>query len=132
MHSQKHDRPLIVLVTKFDVWSFLMDESHLDPPWVPRKDGRICALDLNRIDQVSNQVRGVLWKYSPELVAAAESFAEKFVYLPVSAPGRGPEVDEESGEIAGIRPRDIQPVWTEVPLLLTLCRWDRGVIAFTN
>lgn len=128
-HSQKHRRPLIVLVTKFDVWSFMLGKSNLDSPWITNRDKPICALDLGRITRISGQVRKALLKCSPEFVAAAESFAEKVVYLPVSATGRGPEVDETSGEIAGIRPRDIQPIWADIPLLLTFCCWDRGLIA---
>jgi len=63
----------------------------------------------------------------PEIVAAAEGFAADLTFIPVSATGRAPEVDEKTG-ILGIRPRDMAPYWVEVPLLHAISRWCPGLI----
>jgi len=39
-------------------------------------------------------------------------------------------LDPETDQIAGIRPRDINPMWAEVPLLVALARWGGGMIPF--
>lgn len=128
--DQKHPRPLIVIVTKYDAWWPLLGRERLDVPWGKTRSG-VCALMMSTIQETSKQVRQLLWRYSPEIVAAAESFAENVLYVPVSATGRGPERDAATGTW-GIRPRDINPMWTEVPLLVTLAKWGGGMIAYTN
>jgi hypothetical protein len=63
----------------------------------------------------------------PEIVTAAESFAQRVVYVPVSALGRSPLEHPDNGDLA-IRPRDIKPMWATVPLLYGLCRWVSGIV----
>jgi hypothetical protein len=84
-------------------------------------------MNLEAIEQMSSRLRALLWKLSPEIVSAAESFAEQVLYLPVSATGRSPEIDPATGA-KGFRPRDIHPQWVEVPLLYTLSRWVDGLV----
>jgi hypothetical protein len=78
---------------------------------------------------VSKKMRSVLWELCPEIVATAEGFASEVLYVPVSATGRGPEIDPETG-IEGMRPRDMSPIWVEVPLLYALCKWMRGIVPY--
>ena len=75
------------------------------------------------------EVARVSWKLCPEIVSAAESFAEQVIYIPVSATADSPEVDPKSG-LFGIRPRDIDPMWAEVPLLYVLSRWLEGLVPY--
>jgi hypothetical protein len=49
----------------------------------------------------------------------------------VSALGRGPEVDSTSGLLT-IRPRDVAPMWAEVPMLYALHRSVPGLIVPAN
>ncbi len=130
--SQKHNRPLIVIVTKYDVWGPMIGKKRIDPPWVNLENRSHGALDMSVIDETSRKVRDLLWEYSPEIVSAAEAFAERVVYVPVSATGCSPELDPETGKIAGIRPRDINPMWAEVPLLVALARWGGGMIPYVR
>jgi len=126
-HNEKLSRPLVVVVSKFDAWSCLLNEEELRPPWVQRKTGDSCLLDLDYIDHISKQVRSLLWELSPEIVSAAESFAKQVYYLPVSATGGPPEKDPNTGML-GFRPQNIKPIWVEVPMLYALCRWMRGMV----
>jgi len=127
--NARHRRPLVVIVTKFDAWSTLLNTQSLESPWVPTNSPNLCAMDLDRIEAISCEVRSLLDRLSPEIVAAAEGFAERVVYIPVSALGRAPTVDAETG-LLGIRPKDIQPIWAEVPFLYTMARWMGGVIPY--
>ena len=65
--------------------------------------------------------------HAPEFVNAAEGFAEKVIYIPVSALGVGPEVDPDTGGL-GVRPNDVAPNWAEVPLLYLLSLTGAGLI----
>ena len=69
--------PLIVGVTKWDVWRKLM-KSDLDLDTLPlsEKNGRP-AIDMNAVREVSKQVRDWLQSACPEIINAAESQAEK-------------------------------------------------------
>ena len=130
-HSEKHDRPLIVVVTKYDAWWPLLGEQRLEPAWVKARNRNWWALDLPRVQAISDKVRDVLWQHSQELVSAAETFASEVIYIPVSATGNAPETDPKTG-LMGHRPRDMQPMWVEIPMLTALCKWDRGIIAYTK
>ncbi|MBI2826543.1 MAG: hypothetical protein HYX69_17870 [Planctomycetia bacterium] len=127
--AAKHSRPLIVVVTKYDCWASLLDNEPLDDPWVQGKRRPSCALDKEVIQERSQKLRKVLWQLTPEIVAAAEGFAQQVIYIPVSAIGRSPESDPQTGAL-GIRPRDIHPRWAEVPLLYFLAHWCEGMIPY--
>ena len=48
---------------------------------------------------------------------------------PGRATGRGPEVDPQTGAL-GFRPKDMKPIWVEVPMLYSLARWTQGLIPY--
>jgi hypothetical protein len=116
--TARHDRPLIIVVTKFDCWSGLLGDRDVAPPWVQTSRG--AGLDRERVEKRSAEVRALLQQGCPELVTAAEDFANEVVYVPVSALGRRP-VEGPRGP--AIRPCDIRPAWVTVPLLYGMCRW---------
>ena len=127
--STRTSQLLLVLCTKFDAWSSMLGVERLEHPWNQIKDRKMCALDLARIQEVSKQVREILWKYSSELVSAAEGFSNNVYYIPVSATGCSPIKDAASG-VYGIRPADINPMWCEVPILLSLAKNAAGLVAY--
>jgi hypothetical protein len=129
--NRKHNRPLFVVVTKSDVWRHLLDEPLSDTPLVCNRQKTRWALDMAQLTRVSMRLRELLWKFSPELVSAAEAFAQEVRYVPVSALGTSPELDARTGQLA-IRPRNIQPAWVEVPMLWTLSQHCTGLIPFTT
>ncbi len=129
--SQKHDRPLIVVVTKFDCWKHLLAGATLPAVRIANSQNGHSAVNVAGIEDVSRLVRALLWKISPEIVSAAESFASQVLYVPVSATGRGPETDPQTGAL-GFRPKDMKPIWAEVPMLYTLSRWTQGLVPFVK
>ena len=126
--QQKYSKPLIVVVTKMDAWAPTLwpEWEQLEDPIRDAKQG-IAGLEVGLIQEVSGKIRAILAKLAPEFVNAAEGFAENVTYIPVSALGRGPEVDEGSG-LLGVRPNEVKPVWAEVPLLYLLSQTSAGLI----
>lgn len=127
LNSQdRHDAPLIVVVTKFDVWSDLIDDFDRDSvPWrqVNSRLGVVNAVDHAEILEMSDRIRKFLEQTTPEVVTAAESSFDQVIFVPVSslgwqnAPG---DVVVEGGDRTWdyrIRPIDIRPFWVEVPVL---------------
>jgi hypothetical protein len=129
--SQKHDRPLVVVVTKFDSWKHLLAGATLPAVRVAYGGSSHSAVNVEGIEEVSKLVRTLLWNISPEIVSAAESFASQVLYVPVSATGRGPETDPKTGAL-GFRPKDMKPIWAEVPMLYALSRWARGLVPYVK
>jgi hypothetical protein len=134
--KQKHRRPLIVILTKFDEWSKMLGSASPASPWaavdVPRqsKPGssrRVFALDSTIVERQSRHAREALLKLTPEIVTAAEGFANEVIYIPVSAVGWKTQWSESSGQLA-IRPMDTQPHWATVPFIYALYRSTPGLI----
>ena len=126
--TQKTDRPVVIVVTKFDAWKPLYIDNEemplaetLGSPIQSRPDGSQSVLDRDLLNDVSNRTREVMFRYSPELVSAAEALSHRVSYVPVSATGRSPSKDLQSG-ILGIRPSEIDPVWCDVPLISALAQ----------
>ncbi len=125
--DQLHQRPVIIVVTKWDSWETLLPGVTRDEPYIGLPDVANKVLDGDRIAAVSKQLGDLLRQRTPEIVAAAEGFAADLTFIPVSATGRAPEVDKKTGSL-GIRPRDMAPYWVEVPLLHAISRWCPGLI----
>jgi hypothetical protein len=132
----QHDRPLIVLVSKYDAWHRLVGEARLGDPWVKHGSGRFSVLRVDAIRKVSAIIREMLRKHTPSIVSTAESFVDPrlVLYLPVSASG-GPPVPGSGGKF---RAGDISPMWAEVPMLYALSQFGSsgavggGLIPFFN
>ena len=118
---------MVIVVTKWDSWEALLPGVSRDDPYIGRPNTTNKVLDGNRVAAVSKQLGDLLRKLTPEIVAAAEGFATDLTFIPVSATGKAPEVDEKTGSL-GIRPRDMAPYWVEVPLLHAISRWCPGLI----
>ena len=132
--ARRGDRPLIVVVTKYDIWRSLL-KYDLPDPWRTSRASATTVLDSDAIGAVSFAVRSLLAKVSREVVATAESFSSKVTYLPVSALGHSPfEVKDanahaqegdlgqvEQGNVPlAVRPKNIRPIWPSVPMLCML------------
>jgi hypothetical protein len=126
--SDKLTQPLVVVVTKFDAWRTLTPNLELDLNRLIRRAGStMSALDSRVLHTISTTVRQVLNQHAREMVTAAESFSKEVLYIPVSALGCAPEIIDGSGML-GIRPRNIQPIWSEVPVLFALHRCTNGLV----
>ncbi len=123
--GRKCAKTLLFLVSKCDVWKHLLDFPIPEEPWMWDGDYNTCVLDVDTIKNVSFSVRYLLMQICPEVVSTAESFAGEVLYLPNSALGHSPELNEETGMI-GIRPVDVDPFWVTVPMLYFF--YERGFI----
>ena len=121
------DRPLVIIVTKWDAWKSLLPDLSHEEPYVPIPDTKICALDRKRVLRTSELVGDMLAEMCPEVVAAAQGFSTNIMFVPVSATGMAPELDGESGSL-GIRPRDMNPYWAEVPMMMALANWAGNLV----
>jgi len=118
-------KTLIVIVSKCDVWKQLLEFDLPKEPWRWESMYNTCVLDVNLIKNISFQLRHLLEEICPELVSTAESFAGEVLYLPNSALGHSPELNDENGMI-GIRPGKVNPFWVTVPMLYFF--YQRGFI----
>ena len=126
--AEKHDRPLIVVVTKSDQWTALFPPDDPAPPWIRGRDPNVPAgLDVERVERRSAELRRVLIKYCAEIVGAAEGFTNNVTYIAGRALGPHVEIDPTSG-IVGIRPERIKPEWVTVPFLYALTLVLPGLI----
>ena len=121
--NAKHDRPLIVVLTKCDAWRQKMTNSDWSDPW--KSNSECFGLDAERVEQRSDQIRTLLRKYCPDLVHAAEGFASEVMYVPVSALGHTPR---QMADGIYVRPGDIKPIWVTIPILYGLYRWLHRMI----
>lgn len=120
--SEKCKRPIVVVVTKADIWLPLINdnnvEAELPQPLKISEDGS-ALMDLSIIEEVSRKTRALLVKHCKGMIALMESFSDDVTYIPVSATGVSPEMDEDR---LGIRPSDIKSRWVEIPFLYSLAK----------
>ena len=119
--GQKSRKTLVVVLSKYDTWRSLLNCELPEEPWKWEPELNTCALDVPLLKNVSFEIRTLLDELCPEIVSTAETFAGEVLYLPNSALGHSPELDEETG-LLGIHPRDIEPFWATVPMLYFLCQ----------
>jgi hypothetical protein len=118
--QERFDGPLVVVLTKLDAWvglipqevrSLLLSTQFL----VQSAADPVCRLRSDAIQGLSRVCRSLLQQLAPEIVAAAEAYSTNVTYVPVSATGCA--VRELAPGQYGVRPRQIQPRWCELPLL---------------
>ena len=130
--TASHDRPLIVLISKFDAWQKLVGDQRLANPWAWHPSKKFSVLKIEPILQVSAKLRELLRAHSPSIVATAESFVDpkKVIYMPVSATGGAPTVmpDGRLAHISG----SLKPMWVETPLLFVLSQFVPGLVPWTK
>lgn len=116
---QNCDIPLIVAVGKYDTWRSLLPKN-IDElqPLKMNEENFSLELDWNTILDVSFALREMMQDIAPALVAQAETFFEKVIFVPVSSFGCLAS-QSESGNI-GIIPSRLNPVWVDTPINLLL------------
>lgn len=123
------DRLLIVVVSKLDAWSQLLEDPPFDEPWrtVNTANGPRCGLEVDQIDRQSANLRRLLQDLCPEIVGAADGFAKEVVFVPVSALGDATAIDPATRKPA-VRPAEIAPRWAAVPFLYAFHRKLPGLV----
>lgn len=127
-NGERYKNPFIVIVAKMDVWRPLLPLDALN--LISKrtyKDRAYNFLNMDRVDPLSASVRNMLSDKTPEFVAAAEAFASNVVYLPVSATGKSPTLDSKTRKTV-FRSNEIDPIWSEIPMLYALTRTAPGLI----
>jgi hypothetical protein len=139
-YSQKHDGPLVVVVTKLDAWAALIPQADkllrlpVAPVVRPATEAAdpLHALRMEAVREVSNAVRTVLLKVAPEVIGAAEGYSSNVTYVPCSATGRNvqklPAPDAASKVAFGIRPSDMKPFWCDLPFLVGMAKNDLAML----
>lgn len=121
--ADRLDRPLVVVVTKRDVWAPLVPELTSGEPPIAATKSRNAALNLDRIAEQSAAIRRLLVAVVPELVTAAESLSSCVSYMGASALGVTPVEQTTNGTKQWcVRPSDLKPDSVELPILYGLNR----------
>ena len=105
-------KPLIFGVSKADL---LRSRLPLNAPIYKGDRSGAYALDLDVLRDVSRQTETLLDEIVPEVVATAHDIASDIWFVPISALGHNPMRE-------GVRPCDIKPIWTELPVVFTLAK----------
>ena len=113
-------KPLIFGVSKADL---LCQHLPLDAEIYKKIDDKRYALDLNALRCVSEATEALLNDITPEVTATAHDIASEVWFVPVSALGHNPMRE-------GVRPCDIKPLWTELPVVFTLAK--KGLVPTLN
>ena len=120
-----HDKPLVVIVTKQDVWGPLLPPDS-DTPVITDKGGQH-VLNVGRVEAVSAAIKGLMAEHAREVVAAAEGFARSVTYVGVSALGVVPHRDPDTDQWA-VRPGQVRPDGVELPVLYGLFKTGTGLV----
>jgi hypothetical protein len=120
----RHRHPLIVVLTKFDVWRGAFEVPG-DDPWA--STGQAMGVDHDLVATRSTALRTLLLRTCPEVVQAAEEFARTVYYWPVSPLGSPPCMVPGS-PLPHLRPGVIRPLGVTTPLLIGLAGAVPGLI----
>lgn len=123
----KHDKPLVVIVTKKDLWGPLLMKEQSGGSPVAQSGTSRAVLRMDRIEEHSKKLRQILVESAREIVEAAEGFASTVLYVGVSSLGVQPTQDPVSKAWV-VAPKDIKPDWVEVPILYGLNKTIPGLI----
>lgn len=128
--TQSTRRNLIIVVTKFDEWSSKLGVTLTRKLWSRNDRFKISAFDTELVSETSQTLRNILHKRIPEFVETAERFSDRVRFIPVSAMGAAPELLDDGSN--AVRPKNITPVWTDVPLVYAMSKWCGGLIPFAK
>ena len=118
--GRKLKQPLLFAISKADM---LRNELPMDCEIYQRNKNGFLALDLAALREVSVQAERFLDRHVPEVLSTARDISDDIWFFPVSSLGHNPMRE-------GVRPCDIKPRWTELPVVFTLAR--KGVIPTVN
>jgi hypothetical protein len=123
--TAKIDTPLVVILPKYDAWSFLLGAEPLPSPFrditLKNGSGSVRVFDAPAIRKVSDRCRQMLRQHAGPMLTRIEERCDpaRVLFVPVSATGCRPAGQDEQGKYFH-RAGDIAPIWAEVPLLSLL------------
>jgi hypothetical protein len=117
---QHIDTPMAVLIGKCDAWIHLLGSGLLRAPVTGG------LLDLEALAFNSHQVRQLMKRICPQIVANAESISRRVLFFPVSSFGHAP-VKLGPGDFVP-DPRQLKPFEVEIPILWLLSCIEPGLV----
>lgn len=119
--TERVRKPLIVVIAKYDAWSFLANAERLPDPWRRTAAGPDGAeqleFDIEGVRKVSQACRALLAKHAAPMLSRIEANCnpDTTLFVPVSSTGCPPAGKDDQGyyHLAG----NIKPMWSEVPML---------------
>lgn len=129
--SAKYDKPVFVILTKWDSWCHMTPEISPVDPYIPIPGKSIKAISFEKIKAASKVMKKFLKQHAPNIVNTCESFAQSVVYIPVSSLGKTP-VKDKGTSMNLIRPGEIQPTWVTVPLAIALAITTKGLVTLAE
>lgn len=114
MNGEPYEKPLVIALSKADLFGNLFDLEEM-PVETDPQTGR-SALNMRVIMEMSQKVRSLMTKFSPEVVNTVETFAREVIYLPLSGLGHNPDAENR------LDTQLLEPKWVEVPFLYFLAR----------
>jgi len=128
--SDRLQRPLVVILGKFDMLSKATGISIDEEPYSGGNGNEPLLTNLQRIEETSGAVRQLFQEICPEFVATADSLSEIVRFIPVSSLGCAPSlVGSRGNRYYGVRPQDIKPKWVTVPMLYCMTKWANVVLS---
>lgn len=128
--DEKLRQPLTIVVTKSDIWASLLPGENIrtDPYAIDERDdgGVLGVVDKLRVERVSDRLEALLAEIVPEFVSAVRDTALRVLYVPVSATGVSPQIENASGMLK-MRASQIDPWWVTVPFIYEFSRWGKVV-----
>lgn len=123
--TRPFNKSIYILVTKFDLWKNLLSQEITSNPW-EMDDNGIFSLKIDTLYNTSLAVRSLIEKVCPQMVHSAEENFDKVVFIPVSAIGKDTSMIEMQNGMFGVKPKDIKPFGTSLPLISVLS--DTGYV----
>lgn len=123
----RDSRPLIIVLTKSDLWGPKIMKNWDIEPWTQSCDRVL--LNYGEVMKRSKLLGNLVKKVSPELASLAEGFSSSVTYVAASIVGNRPLQAE--GESNQIRPSELRPAGVLTPLLLGLFHANRQLIPVT-
>ncbi len=128
--DDKLRQPLTIVVTKSDIWESLLDGEDIrsDPYLVEQRDGggMLGIVDKTRVERVSDRLEALLGEIVPEFISAVRDTAQRVLFVPVSATGVSPQIENASGMLK-VKASQINPWWVTVPFIYEFSRWGKVV-----
>lgn len=130
--TKLYDKPLIVIVNKYDAWKGLLEKEPTAPDRIIGDDGKgHTVFDADGLLRFSEKIEDFLQFLTPEIVNEARSFAKEVVFIPVTTTGMSPQYVENPNNPEGrpdllFKRGKLKPRWVELPVLFALHRATSG------
>jgi hypothetical protein len=116
--------PLAMIVGKCDTW---IDSIGRENIFNPIENG---CLNLGKVEENSKLIRNFLLETCPAIVSNAESISSEVMYFAASPLGCSPVefTDSRGVKLIGPNPKNLNPMFVEVPTLWVLSRIEPALI----